>query len=332
MFASARLKLTVWYLLISMSISILFSIVIYRGATMEVERSLRAQRVRLYRETHPFNVFPAPPPDPQLLAETQERIAITLLFVNVGILILAGGAGYFLAGRTLQPIQIMVDQQNQFITDASHELRTPLTSLRSEIEVNLRDKTMTTRDARKLLLSNLEEVMRLQQLSDTLLELSQTSSPALSFAPVSLSSIIDEAIDIITPLAKKKYIHIQKNSINYKVLGEKQSLVQLFVILLDNAVKYSRKKTTVTISVNAEGHTLIISVQDRGIGIEKKDIARVFERFYRADSSRTSEHVPGYGLGLAIGKKIVETHKGSLTVMSKKNIGTTFTVTLQKST
>src|SRR5665213_2457688 len=131
MFHSARLKLTAWYLLIIMMISMLFSLVIYQGTTNELERSLHAQQYRMYSRSHP-DLPPILPTDidhfsidPQLMQDEANRIALALILINLGIFILAGGAGYFLAGRTLRPIQIMVDEQNRFITDASHELRTP---------------------------------------------------------------------------------------------------------------------------------------------------------------------------------------------------------------
>src|SRR5260370_24376310 len=126
MFQSARLKLTAWYLVLIMAISILFSLVLYRGITQEVDRSLRIQQFRIYQAEHPDALFLAPPPptDPQVFEEASDRIKLILILINLGIFIVAGGAGYFLAGRTLKPIKEMVDEQNRFITDASHELRT----------------------------------------------------------------------------------------------------------------------------------------------------------------------------------------------------------------
>src|SRR6185503_8838988 len=89
--------------------------------------------------------------DPALLQEARQRILIRILLTDLIIIIVAAGAGYFLAGKTLQPIKEMIDEQNRFITDASHELNTPLTSLRTTIEVNLRDKKLTLNDAKNVL-------------------------------------------------------------------------------------------------------------------------------------------------------------------------------------
>ena len=144
MFKSARLKLTAWYLLIIMLISILFSIAIYSEINADLGRLEHYQELRKQRD---LQFAPPLPPNPELdrnvVAEARDRITLILFLVNFGILVVSGGSAYFLAGRTLKPIKDMVDEQNRFITDSSHELRTPLTSLRSEIEVNLRDKNLS---------------------------------------------------------------------------------------------------------------------------------------------------------------------------------------------
>src|SRR6266699_1117405 len=136
MFHSARLKLTAWYLLIIIIVTMVFSFIIYQFILQEVERSLHVQQMRQLRteieEGLPPPSFP-PPLDPQLLEDAKDRIKLMLGGIDILIFFLSGIAGYFLAGRTLRPIQVMVDEQNRFITDASHELNTPLTSLRTSI-------------------------------------------------------------------------------------------------------------------------------------------------------------------------------------------------------
>src|SRR3989304_7701028 len=165
---SCQIKLTVWYLLIIMLVSVVFSLVIYSGINRELGRFERSQVLRLRREQELMLPAPLPPElrglDAQIVAAARMRLTLTLVLINIGIFGIAGFAGYFLAGRTLKPIKEMVDEQNRFITDASHELRTPITSLKTEIEVNLRDKNLS-KDAKKLLESNLEEVNSLQSLS-----------------------------------------------------------------------------------------------------------------------------------------------------------------------
>lgn len=292
MFNSARLKLTAWYLLVIMLVSVTFSMMIFQ---MQV-----AEWSRFERRFH--FVF---------AQEAAERLTVFLVVINGGILVVSGSLGYFLAGKTLKPIKEMVEEQNRFIADASHELRTPLTALKSALEVNLRDK--------KLLKDCLEQVNKLQSLTESLLQLSNNS---LKLEKVNFSEIVKTAIAEIEPKAKQKGIVVKKAFEEAFVLGDKYALTDLVVILLDNAIKYSPKKTVVTVGLQEN----ILTVSDQGIGIAEKDLPHIFNRFYRADPARTG----GYGLGLSIAKKIVEAHQGTIEIASEVNKGTTVTVRLKE--
>lgn len=331
MFHSARLHLTGWYLLLIMGISILFSVAFYTAATSEIQRVMRVQE---FREQHPgedmLRRSPSffvriSPPRAQDLQETAERLKWTLIFINAGIFFLAGGGGYFLAGRTLKPIQDMVTEQRRFITDASHELRTPITSLRSEIEVGLRQKNLTLPEARALLESNLEEVISLQSLSDNLLQLTQAKPVSHSSDGVVMAESIKGALKIVSPLAIKKQIKLMHTERSGSIKGDSQRIIQLFVILLDNAIKYSPQSSTITITHRRTDRYVRVLVVDQGVGIAKEDLPFIFDRFYRADKSRSRES-GGYGLGLAIAKKIAEDYNGSIHFSSTLGKGTTVTV------
>ncbi|MBI4226550.1 HAMP domain-containing histidine kinase, partial [Candidatus Roizmanbacteria bacterium] len=257
MFKSARIKLTAWYLLIIMFISMSFSLVIYRVLTREFERFERQQRFRIERRFYNENIppnfmhrFPLPL-DPELIKEIRQRLTFILIIINGGILLVSGGLGYFLAGRTLQPIKDMVDEQNRFISDSSHELRTPLTSLKTGMEVTLRDKNLSLQQAKKLISENIGEVDKLQSLSDQLLRLAQYEklNGNLQFEKISLSKIVEEAVRKIAPLVKQKQISIKKDLKDVEIKGNKESLVDLFVILLDNAIKYSPKERKIEIKI-----------------------------------------------------------------------------------
>jgi signal transduction histidine kinase len=330
MFQSARIRLTAWYLLIIMSVSILFSLVIYSGINDELrgveqrETSMREQ----IDQAFPFIPDDQKPHfDTQPIQAARARLITTLGIINLIILVVSGGAGYFLAGRTLRPIQEIVDQLNRFISDASHELRTPITSLRSEMEVGLRSKNLTLPQAKKLIESNMEEVIHLQMLSDNLLELTQyeTMNGRSSFAALSLKTITQEAIKNVQGQAKKRKINVENLVQNATLLGNADRLRELFTILLDNAVKYSKHDSTVKIEGAAKGNAAIVRIIDEGIGIDKKELPFIFERFYRADESRS---IKGFGLGLSIAQKITDLHNGSIQVVSTRHKGTTFTVRL----
>ncbi len=340
MFEKARLKLTAWYLLIIMLISIGFSVIIYKVLTIELNRFSRLQRLRIERrllgqKLTPLEIrFRNTPSrilaDPELVEETKRRLIFFLAIVNGGILVVSGGLAYFLAGKTLKPIKDMVDEQNQFISDASHELKTPLTSLKSAMEVHLRDKNLTLADAKNLIKENIEEVNKLQSLSEGLLRLASYQKPnsQVRFETVSLASIIEKSIQRVKPQAIKKKIAIKNKSLNFDLEADRYALTDLLVILLDNAVKYSQKGRPVTISSKKKDGAILITVSDRGAGIREKDLPHIFNRFWRADSARSKDETSGFGLGLSIAKKIVESHRGEITVESKLGKGSTFTVRL----
>lgn len=311
MFEKARIRLTAWYLVIIMLICGLFSIIIYSMVSRQIERI-----------AHP-RFFEPPIIAQEIVEEQKARLISSLILINGVILIFSGGAGYLLAGRTLKPIKEMVDEQNQFVSDASHELRTPLATLRAEMEGKLLEKNISDLAARNLINSNLEELDRLQRLSESLLKLTRVHKAT---EKVLVTDIINDSINKMSQLATKKQIRIENNRLTNKILLEKDSLQELLIILLDNAIKYSPEKSKVVLSAKKVRQELIISVKDQGTGISSEDMPHIFERFYRADKSRSD--TSGYGLGLSIAKKIVEAHKGTIMAESKLGKGSTFTISI----
>lgn len=347
MFQKARIRLTVWYLLITACVGFLFSVAIYSDFNRELTRIERTQQVRLqdeqngyiiptlprieYREGNQIIITPGTPQ--QILKEVSEsrlRLISLLALINLGIIAVAGAGGYILAGKTLKPIQDMMDSQSRFVTDASHELRTPITSLKTAIEVTLRDKKMKLIDAKETLESNLHDVNNLQALTNNLILLSQYQNNGNGeMRKESIEEIVMEAIKRVAVLAKAKHISIQPSVQPFSILGNKQSLIELFVIFLDNAIKYSPKNAEVSITTVSKEKVGKIIIKDSGIGISKEDLPYIFERFYRADKSRTKSEEKGYGLGLAIAKEIVSKHNGEVFAKSNEQ-GTIITVTLPR--
>lgn len=329
-FHSTRLKLTAWYVIISIIITLIFSVVIYLGIATQLDRMSEFQQFNIQnsvRISPPVNTpMPLPPPvDPE---SVKNRILFILIIVNGVVLCVSGGAGYILAGRTLRPIKEMMDEQSRFITDASHELKTPITAIRTEFEVAMLEKNISTEESEKLIKSSYEEIINLQGLAENLLELTkqQKKRGNLKLKDVSLLEVTEAALKKIVPLAKQKHIVINNVVDDYILRGEEQSLVELFVILLDNAVKYSPDHSAVKLASKKTDHHVLITVSDQGVGITEKDRLRIFDRFYQADKSRSK--TVGYGLGLSIAKEIVQSHKGSISVESKIGSGTTFTIQL----
>jgi signal transduction histidine kinase len=255
-----------------------------------------------------------------------------MILIDLLIIAISAITGYFFAGRTLLPLKKMVDEQNRFITDASHELRTPLTAAKTSVEVGLRDKKLTLHQARDLLTSNLEEINIMQKLADKLLLLAQVENgnTKKGYAPIALKTCILTAREKVASLAKEKHITISVLGEDVEIAADKESIVELFVILFDNAIKYSEKEMNITVSAEKSDGMGIIKVQDHGVGIDEKDLPHIFDRFYRAEKSRTKTKASGYGLGLSIAKKIVDEHHGTISVESTFGQGTTFTIKLPK--
>lgn len=336
MFNQARIKLTVFYLIIIMVISSLFSVVVYRLTTQELDRIERMNRQRI--EGEPVFIQLQTPHkkiiliSPDVIEESKHRLSLMLFSINLLILTLSAVGGYYLAGRTLRPIQEMMDQQNQFITDASHELKTPLTALKTEIEVSLRDPKLSLAEAKKLLQSNLEEVNALQNLSESLIKLSHHASVNQKqyFEKIGLKYESEQAVRKMHGLAKQKKIRIDNKIDNQYIYAVKGTFSDLLTIFIDNAIKYSPEKTTISLFSTTSDGQVLISIKDQGIGIKKSDQLKVFNRFYRTDDSRSKSPANGYGLGLSIALKTIKSLHGKVEIESQENQGTTFTISLPK--
>jgi len=230
-------------------------------------------------------------------------------------------------------LQASFEQIQQFSADASHELRTPLTIMRGEIEVALRN-TRHSRNTRELLQSVHHEILRLSSIVENLVFLtkSQTGRQVFRFEPVSLNSLLKQLAEDTRVLAEPKKVRVKVDRLDEVTLrGDEARLRQLFLNLLDNSVKYTPPRGTITMALMRDGSSARVSVKDTGIGIPRKDQSRIFDRFYRVErrGSQTGETMPeGSGLGLSIAKWIAEAHDGRIDVQSREGRGSTFTVSL----
>lgn len=332
MFRSAALKLTLWYLAIIMALSVGLSLVIYRLSKDELINNTRRQ-VYFFNdelERSDFNTFAKL--RQRQLAQGLDRLESDLLFFNLFVLSAGGIGSYGLARRTLRPIEKSLEAQKRFAADASHELRTPLSVMQAEIEVALRDHKLSKESAAKLLGSNLEEVGKLKALSEGLLRLAAEEEKGKMKQSVALKEVAQEALERWIKLANKKNITIKATLNAVNVRGDKQSLSDLTSILLDNAIKYSPEGSVIYLTTRRTKKTGYLSVRDSGPGIEPSNLPLIFERFYRTDASRGKTHAGGYGLGLAIAKKIADLHGGYINVKSAPGKGSTFTLKLPAKT
>ena len=219
--------------------------------------------------------------------------------------------------------------RNQFVSDASHELKTPLASMKILSESLLTEPDAPAELYREFMGDINSEVDRLTLVINDLLMLAKSDRgpEALAMAPVALGDTIKKIINTVAPLAQKKHITLSYEYRDVDVLADELRMQQLFTNLIDNAIKYSKNDTTVTVTLTQTLSAAVVSVTDQGIGIGKEDLPHLFERFYRVDKAR-SRQAGGTGLGLAIVKQIVDQHAGTIEVKSEIGRGTTFVVTL----
>ena len=324
MFQSATVKLTAWYLGILIVISLLFSIIIYTIASGEVNT-----RINTLQRNSPTSFLLNRSRFDDLrdlqVHEAESNLITSLVVTNICIWFIGGIGSYYLARRTLYPIEEAHEAQSRFTSDASHELRTPLASMKTELEVALRDPSLTKEEMRELLESNLEEVDKLTRLSYTLLQLSQLDHRQITLEKVSLETAARSAIERYDKNSKRVQL---ENSTSHAVLANKSSVEELFIILLDNALKYSPEDSQVKINIFGQKQMSGFTITNSGEGISAEALPHIFDRFYRADASRTSGEKKGYGLGLSLAKKIVELHHGELSVSSAPQGDTTFSILL----
>jgi two-component system sensor histidine kinase CiaH len=329
MFRSATFKLTMWYLALVVAISLVFSIVLYRVATGELAYGLSRETARI------FNQYPIFDNSPMLRSQPYDtfaahRILLKLILFNIIVFFFSGFASYWLARRTLEPIEVAHEQQKRFTADVSHELRTPLTALKMESEVALMNPATNIEDLRETLESNLEEVAKLETLINNLLRLTRLEANELqhNFSSIDLQDVMNKVLEEAKKPAELRNIRLDTSINGGKLLGDSDSLVQMVYILVDNALKYSPVKSDIHIKSDIKDNQAIITIKDEGPGIDQASLKRVFDRFYRADNSRNKTEVNGFGLGLSIAKMIADIHNGDIVLSSRTGKGTTAQITI----
>ena len=218
----------------------------------------------------------------------------------------------------------------QFTADASHELRTPLTILTGELELALRS-ARTSEEYQDVISSALQETLRMSRVVEDLLLLSRADMGRIRLQAdrVHLNEILADLADATTILGAEKgiditYRHVEEDLV---VEGDHARLYQMFLNLLDNAVKYTTRNGAISLTVHRDGNVAEVRVRDTGIGISKEHQKKIFDRFYRVDKARSRAH-GGVGLGLSIVEWTVRAHDGEISVESEPGKGSTFIVRL----
>jgi signal transduction histidine kinase len=234
----------------------------------------------------------------------------------------------FYSNQLFSRVDAAVGQLRQFVSDASHELRTPLAVLHGETELLLaRPRTTSEYESAARILD--EELKKLSRIVDGLFTLSMADAGQLRIAtePLYLEEVLEESCTLAAPMAHQKQIRIERD-LQHDVLysGDAAFLRQLFLIFIDNAIKYSPAGTRLHVSLSASDEVQI-RFKDEGFGIAKEHLSRIFERFFRAPQTDSSENHSG-GLGLAIAQAIVQAHHGSIECVSEPGRGSIFTIRL----
>ncbi|MCZ7557204.1 MAG: ATP-binding protein [Bacteroidia bacterium] len=239
-------------------------------------------------------------------------------------------------GRLVDTLNEMIErlehsftQLEQFSANAAHELRTPLTILKGELQVAL-DSDLDGDVAKAILESNLEEVDRISRTVENLFMLSRIDNRLVGyeFEAVELRMLLEEIVQGCASLATQRQIKLRlEATASCIVHGDALMLMQLFLNLVENAIKYNHEKGSVTVLLSQSDASVRVKVCDTGIGIPQDQHARIFERFYRVNKQLTRER-SGAGLGLSLAQWIANMHGGRIAIVSAPGEGSTFTVTL----
>lgn len=223
-------------------------------------------------------------------------------------------------------------QLRQFVSDASHELRTPLSILQGETELLLQEPRSPTEYHKALHVID-AELKKLSRIVESLFTLSIADAGQLRLAhePLYLNETLEEACSLIAPRARSKGIRIDRQlSEEVPYIGDEAFLRQLFLIFLDNSVKYSDRPGAICVGMTVSNGTVRVRFQDEGVGIPAKDLPHIFERFYRVPQADESDAQSGGGLGLAIAQAIVRAQNGSIECVSQPGSGSIFTIFLPR--
>ena len=245
--------------------------------------------------------------------------------------------GYIGTCIDIHEMKVHEQRKDDFIKMASHELKTPVTSIKGYIQLLL-NMYHDQHENNKLPPSNLpvqpllatidRQVVKLTRLMSELLDLSKidTGKLDLKMQDFNLNTLVKETVQDIQHIAKHHIII--KNDSTCNIYGDKDRIAQALLNLVTNAIKYSEKDSKIEIRIlQSPGNSVAVSVKDEGIGIEKKDLENIFERFYRVEG-KAEQTYPGFGIGLFIASEIIRRHNGTIRVESEKGKGSTFTFTL----
>lgn len=332
MFDTARLKLSVVFLVVLLLVSGVFSAVIYTQVTSEITKGYEMAEGRIVSSSayNPSRKAIALTLLAHDLEVAKDSVLLRLIFINIALLLSGFCAAYFLAGRAIAPLNEALLRQKRFVSDASHEIKTPLTVIKSEIEVALLDGSSSKKELTEVLESTLHEIQKIENLTNQFLALSRLENKNIKVKSekTNLNDLAHEVVATFNKIAKKEKIDLildLDKANDFYVKTDKVLLAQVISIILENAIKYTPEGGKVYIKTQ-KGRVATISIKDTGVGIPKESMPYIFDRLYQAETSRSFTRKKGYGLGLSIAKSLSELLNISIYAKSKEGVGTTFTL------
>ncbi len=320
-FLKARIKLTTYYTVSVILILFVFSLTVYGLFTKNITSHLRFTKPGQEEESMV---------EKQVIKRAQGQLKVVLFMVDSLIVFLVIVFSYYLSGETLKPIERAYERQKKFIADVAHELRTPLAVMKTGAEMAL--TSQDRKEEREFINDSLEEINFLALMVDGLLFLARNDNlKNIPLTTVNLSELVEKEVNSIRSYAKERNVSLEiKTEGEFYINGNKIYLKRLLTNLLKNAIDYNKPGGKVIIGLGCNKKNQVeLRISDTGIGISEKDLKHVFERFYKADQSR-SRKTGGTGLGLSIVKEVIKIHKGTIKIKSRLGKGTEVIISLPR--
>ena len=329
-------RLTLSYLAVIMTLSLIFTGIIYLLSTASLNRPLlpsEEENSSVSMEAPEFEEHSFENTFHKRLERRDNTTRLTIIYslvgFNLGIFVIGIFVSRSLAKLTLAPIERAMMKQTQFIFDASHELKTPLTAMLVRNEVALRKKSLPEEKAREVIEKNIEEILKMKELTASMLDVARENGEPEKSTEISVPEFLADLQEKLAPVARERGVKIETEmnlGKNLRASAAKNTLEQIMTIFADNAMKYSGEKI-IYLRAGRRGKNVAFSVKDNGVGVKKEDQKRIFERFYQVDAARTrTEDKTSHGLGLAIAKNLAERQGYKIVLRSSEGRGAEFEV------
>lgn len=329
-------RLTLSYLAVIMTLSLIFTGIIYLLSTASLNRPLlpsEEENSSVSVEAPEFEEHSFENTFRKRLERRDNTTRMTIIYslagFNLGIFVIGIFVSRSLAKLTLAPIERAMMKQTQFIFDASHELKTPLTAMLVRNEVALRKKSLPEEKAREVIEKNIEEILKMKELTASMLDVARENGEPEKSTEINVPELLADLQEKLAPVARGRGVKIETEmnlGKNLRASVAKNTLEQILTIFADNAMKYSGEKI-IYLRAGRRGKNVAFSVKDNGAGVKKEDQKRIFERFYQVDAARTrTEDKTSHGLGLAIAKNLAERQGYKIVLRSGEGRGAEFEV------